>query len=113
MKRSPIKLQFGQSTKFELTKYSYLPAYVKQLRVTQSYKHRENNQTKVMVVNNKAYWIQDGGLHAADIVDGVLDQNSTKRVDTMTMDDVELKQIIYVIDQLNEGKPYDSGNSGN
>lgn len=111
--RIPIKMRFGQSSKFELTKYSYLPAYEKILQTTQAYKHQESKQTKVMVMNNKAYWIQEGGLHTADIVDGILDQNSTKRVDTMAMDDVELKQIIYVIDQLNEGNQYDSRDSGN
>lgn len=111
--REPIKIRYGQSYKFDLTKYSYLPAYTR-LRAleTQSFKHRDSTFTKVMVLENRAYWIQPDGLHSAEIVDGKLDQNSTKRVDTMAMDDVELKQIIYVIDQLNEGKPDDSGSSG-
>lgn len=112
--REPIKIRSGQSQKFEITKYSYFPLYQPvRMQESQSYKHRDRSFTKVLVLENKAYWIQPNGLHTANIINGVLDQQSTKIVDTMAMDDVELKQIIYVIDQLSEGKPDDTGSSRN
>lgn len=112
--RQPIKIRSGQSQKFEITKYSYFPLYQPvRSRQAQSYKYQDRTMTKVLVLENKAYWIQPNGLHTANVINGVLDQESTKIVDTMAMDDVELKQIIYVIDQLSEGKPDDTGNSRN
>lgn len=112
--RPVIKIRFGQSFKFELTKFSYFSPYdPKKRREAQSYKHLDSLSTKILVLNSKAYWIQPNGLHTANIVDGVLDQNSTKIVDTMAMDDVELKQIIYVIDQLTEGNSSDPRSPGN
>lgn len=108
-----FKIRYGQSYKFDLTKWSYFPPYEsKKKRNSQSQNHLEKSTTRVLVLENQAYWIAEGGLHTANIVDGSLDTNSTKRVDTMGMDEVELKRIIYVIDQLNEGTQNDSGNPG-
>ena len=108
-----FKIRYGQSYKFELTKWSYFSPYEgKKKRNSQSQNHLDKSTTRVLVLENQAYWIAEGGLHTANIVDGSLDTNSTKRVDTMGMDEVELKRIIYVIDQLNEGTQNDSGNPG-
>lgn len=109
-----FRIRFSQTHKFELTKWSYLPFYQTRTKKNrQSQNYFDKTTLKIYVLENQAYWIAEGGLHTAKVIDGSLDRNSTKKVDTMGMDEVELKRIIYVIDQLNEGKQNDSGNPGN
>jgi hypothetical protein len=40
---------------------------------------------KVMVVSNKAYWIKNNALYVADVVEGEVQKETTKEVDTMSM----------------------------
>lgn len=70
------------------------------LRPTQATKHLEEIQTKIIFVDNKAYWIKDGEFFVADMVDGVIDRDSAKQVDTMSMNKVELDKIIFIVEKL-------------
>jgi hypothetical protein len=66
-----------------------------------------------LVVDNSVYWIEDGFLYTANLIQGKLDEYSKKIVDTHNMNKVELDKIIFIVDKLNEGRNNDSGNSGN
>jgi hypothetical protein len=45
--------------------------------------------------------------------EGYVDKETTRRVDTMGMDKVELDKMLFIMDQLRDGKINDSGSSGN
>lgn len=70
---------------------------------TQSIKYQEEQYTKVVVAENKAYFIKNNTFFVADVVDGTIDKESTQEVDTMSMDDVELKKMIFIVEALKEG----------
>lgn len=72
-------------------------------RVSQSTKEQSKNILRVMVVDNEAYWIKDNAVYSSIIVDGIVDEESTKVVDIMGMDKVELDKMIFIIDKLTEG----------
>ena len=44
------------------------------------------------------------------MVHGLVDKNTTRKVDTMTMDSVELEKTQFIVQKLTEGKQDDSGN---
>jgi hypothetical protein len=67
---------------------------------------------RVMVVDDQAYWIKDNTFFTADMVDDNLDNDSTRTVDTMGMDEVQLKKMIFIVDKLTEGTSNDRGDSG-
>ena len=52
-------------------------------------------------------------LLTANIIDGNIDQNSTKGVDTMGVDKVELNKLSMIVDKLTEESINDNRNSGN
>lgn len=108
-----VKTRFNQSRKMELLLLvmPYLPPQSKPL-ITQATKLNSKNLTTVMFLDNKAYWVEEGLLHEADFADGHVDMDSKKRVDIMSMNDVELKKMQFVVEKLTEGKVNDSGNSG-
>ena len=102
----PIQIIYSQSLVHDIVK-PFLPTN-KELREetlikTQSRKHSNKNSLRVLFVENRAYWIQDNALYTADLIDGLVDQESAAIVDTMAMDKVQLKEMSFIVDKLTEG----------
>lgn len=76
-------------------------------------KRQSNNHSdeeiRVIIIDGCAYWIHQQTLFTADMVHGIVDKNTTRKVDTMTMDDVELEKTQFIVQKLTEGKKDDSG----
>lgn len=81
--------------------------------VTQATNHYDSRQVRVLMTETNAYWIADNALHVADVVDGSVVESSTKKVDMMGMDKVELEEMIFIVEKLTEGKSNDRWSSGN
>ena len=79
---------------------------------TQATRFFDSRHTTFALVDDKAYWIENNALFVTDIIDGNFEKESAKIVDTMAMDKLELNKIIYIVEQLTEGKQDDSGNTG-
>jgi hypothetical protein len=60
--------------------------------------------TRVVFVENQAYWIKNNTLFVADMEDDMVDEATTREVDTMAMDKVQLEKVIYIVEALTEGK---------
>jgi hypothetical protein len=110
-----IKIKFSQSAKFEMIKYSYEPYLLtfSQVRETQATIFKKKHTVKLLILEDKAYWIANNGLTSADLSNGEVVMESAKIVDTISMNDVELKKIMFVIEQLTEGNDNDLGDPGN
>jgi glucan biosynthesis protein len=81
---------------------------------TQASKFTESQSLRVLFLNDKAYWINSNKLYEADVFyNGQVDESSTKEVDTMGMDDVQLKKTIFIVEKLREGLDNDFGYPGN
>ncbi len=80
---------------------------------TQSSKHDEKVNIKVVILDNKAYFVKDGGFYCADVDGDSIDKQSATVVDTMGMDKVQLDKMLFIMDQLRDGKKNDSGDSRN
>ncbi len=76
---------------------------------TQSINHQKGEEVRVIIIEGKAYWIVQQTLYVAEIVDGMVDNDTTKKVDTMTMDNVQLEKTQFIVQKLTEGKGNDSG----
>lgn len=108
---TPIPI-FNQSRKYYVLK-SYLRYSKKRNTERQSTKKVPKDSTRGIVVGNTIYWIEDGFLVTANFVNGKPEESSKKRVDTHSMNDVELKRIVFIVDKLSEGRSDDTGNTGN
>jgi hypothetical protein len=69
----------------------------------------KRNEVRVIIIEGEAYWIVDQTLYVANIVDGLVDNDTTKKVDTMAMDTVQLEKTQFIVQKLTEGKGNDSG----
>lgn len=110
-KINKINVQYRQSYNFSLVQpWASINKPMKEL-VTQATKHHDANSTRVVISNDKAYWIFNNQLLSADVVDGKVDGNTTQKVDTMTLDEVELDSLAFIVDKLTEGTQHESSDS--
>lgn len=80
---------------------------------TQSRRHQEDSTTRVIVVDNEAYWIKNNIFYKAPLVNERIDKDSAEQVDTTNMDKVQLDKMLFIVDKLAEGTSDDSRGSGN
>ena len=84
-----------------------------EFKATQAFLNDEKNKQRMIFTENRAYWIKDNAFYQADLLEtGEIDNSTTKVVDTMTMDKVELDKMIFIVQKLTEGKRNDFGNPG-
>jgi hypothetical protein len=67
---------------------------------------------KVIILGHTAFWIKNNVFYTANIDEDGIDKESTKVVDTMSMDKVQLDKMLFILDQLRDGEVNDSGSSG-
>lgn len=85
---------------------------VKRIKESQALNYQKSTYVRVMVVDGTAYWIKDHTLYTAEMEEGKVNPETTKEVDTMAMDKVELQKMIFVVEQLTEGESNDNGYPG-
>lgn len=89
-----------------------LQSFKNEKLVTQSAKHSEKNTITVLQLGDAVYWIAKNSLYTASYSNGQINEESTKVVDTMALDAVQLEKIIYIVDTLTRESSNDSSNSG-
>lgn len=111
----PVKLRHNQSHIYDLIKENHVYIDFGKPLETQATKHfLEKDTLKVVIHEGDAYWIIDNALFTAKVVDGDISKETTKIVDTMTPDKVELNKLIVIVEKLTEGSSRnDNWNSGN
>ena len=105
---------YRQSHIFDLVKPLLPPmSSLRPERKSQSINHENKTNVKVIIMGSQAFWIKDNMFYMADMDGQIIDKETTRRVDTMGMDKVELDKMLFIMDQLRDGKLNDSGGSGN
>ena len=78
---------------------------------TQSSKHEEKSNIKVIIFDDKAYFVKDATFYCAEMHGTEIDGANATVVDTIGMDKVQLDKMLFIMDQLRDGKKNDSGDS--
>lgn len=114
-KKGASTFRYRQSQIFETVK-PLLPLidFIEKPKVKrQSSSHQDKVNIRVIIMDSLAYWVKDNIFYVADI-DGMDIKKETARiVDTIHMDKVQLDKMLFIMDQLRDGKENDSGSSGN
>lgn len=111
--KKPIKLDIRQSKNYSSLMKIFAPEPSFEKATTQSQKYFDKIHLRILVLDGNAYWIANNIFYTADIVNGDIDKDNARQVDTMTMDKVQLKKMMFIIEKLTEGLENDSWNSGN
>jgi thymidine kinase len=109
-----INVRFSQSHMHELVKPLLPPSlFEKKKKDTQALKHERKTNVKVIIVDNLAYWVKDNIFYMADMDGNLIDKETTRVVDTMGMNKVELDKMLFIMDRLMEGDGDDRSGTGN
>jgi hypothetical protein len=109
----PVSIRYSQSHIHNLMS-PLLPKNIKfNNKKTQSMNHYNKHNLRVIMIENSAYWVKDNVFYMADLVSGEVNPETTRVVDTMGMDSVELDKMLFIMDRLREGLDNDSGGTGN
>lgn len=115
--RAPAKSAMNSTLKFSQARSYMLMSTVEQYGdivhepepKNQSRNYIKSSYVRVVISEDNAYWIKDNALFVAQVVDGMVDKESQRRVDTMGMDSVELEKTMVIVEKLREGLDEDSG----
>jgi hypothetical protein len=112
-----VNVTYSQTRAFELMRplkiFTTMLDMVQNPIITQTSKHHDSLHVKVVIADNEAYWITNDKFYVADVRDKMVIQESTREVDTMAMDDVELNKISEIVELLRKEDKNDRGSSGN
>ena len=82
-------------------------------RSSQLTKRIERDRIKVIVIDEKAYWVSDNVFYIADAVEGNPIPETAKPLDTKKMSNKDVSKMLFILDNLKDGKLNDSGSAGN
>jgi len=74
----------------------------KVLKPRQSLDFLNKRLKKIMFIEDNAYWIDNNVVYKAKTNNDEIDNNTVEKVDTMTMNKVELDKMIFIIEKLTE-----------
>jgi hypothetical protein len=80
---------------------------------SQSAKHAANTMIKIIVIDDKAYWVKDNVFYSADTDNGDIVSPTAEPVDISTMSKKDIDKMLFILDNLRKGIQNDSGSSGN
>ena len=98
----------SQTDVHNLTKVFFERKTTKQ-KTSQMLQYEEKNRIDVLVVDNEAYWISNNVFYKGQIVDGHIDHETTKPIDTQNMKQDELDKMLFIVDSLKDGDRNDFG----
>lgn len=111
MYEKEFTIKYRQSHIFELIKPS-INFSKKRIVNRQSDEHEKKINIKVLIMDDKAFWIKNNAVYTAPVENDEIIKGSATQVDIMGMDEVELGKIMFIIDQLTERQDNDRGNPG-
>jgi hypothetical protein len=115
VKKEKINIRYSQSHIFDLLS-PLLPevANINKInRNSQSYKHDQKTNIRVIIVDHLAYWVKENVFYKAEVLDNKVNTDTTEVVDTIGMNEVELDKMLFIMDKLREGLDNDSGSARN
>ena len=76
-------------------------------------KRKEKNMTKVIFVDNQAYWVSENTFFVAESINGEIQSQTARPVNTNGLSKIDLNKMLFILDSLKNGSKNDSGSSGN
>lgn len=81
--------------------------------VSQSKILRDKKTTKVVIIDQKAYWVSNNIFYVGETVDGKVIPETGEPLDTVNMSNLEINKMLFILDNLKNGEASDSGGTGN
>lgn len=108
------KIAYTQSDIHQIVKH-FLPKDLFEMPklLSQARKHTRSNTVKVLVIEDQAYWVHDNMFYVADTVEGLVNPDTVRPVDTHNMSKRDIDKMLFILDSLKNGNSDDSSGAWN
>ena len=79
--------------------------------ISQAMQHVERHMIKIVIVDDKAYWVSDNIFYTAETDRGSIISETAKPVDTTNMSKNDVDKMLTILDNLGKGKNRDDSSS--
>jgi len=76
-------------------------------------KRRETSRIKVIIIEEKAYWVSENIFYVAEAVDGEPRLETATPINTESMSKDDMDKMLFILDSLRTEKDNDRGGAGN
>jgi archaellin len=113
-KKSFSKVLYRQSDMHNILKdFFFKEIFDEKVVTSQSKIWKEKQTTRVVIIDQKAYWVSNNMFYVGDTVDGKVRPETGQPLDTTKMSKKEIDKMLFILDNLKNGKLNDSGSAGN
>jgi hypothetical protein len=113
-KKSFNKVLYRQSDMHNILKdFFFKDIFDDKVVTSQSKIWRDKQTTKVVIIDQKAYWVSNNMFYVGDTVNGKVSPETGRPLDTTKMSKKEIDKMLFILDNLKNGKINDSGSAGN
>ena len=113
-KKSFNKVLYSQSDMHNILKnFFFKDIFDDKVITSQSKIWKEKQTTRVVIIDQRAYWVSNNMFYVGDTVDGKVRPETGKPLDTTKMSKREVDKMLFILDNLKNGKINDSGSAGN
>ena len=113
-KKSFSKIVYRQSDMHNILKdFFFKDIFDDKIVTSQSKIWKEKQTTRVVIIDQRAYWVSNNMFYVGDTVDGKVKPETGKPLDTTKMSKREVDKMLFILDNLKNGKLNDSGSAGN
>lgn len=107
------QIVYRQSDIHNITKNLYKNKNVVKKKETQLTKRMDDEAVKVVLTDDKAYWVADNTFYDADLVDDRPDMSTAKPIDTSSLSKEDIDKMLFILDNLDRGNKDERGSTGN
>jgi hypothetical protein len=113
-KKHFAKVVYTQSDIHMIVKH-FVPKdlFDKPKRPSQARKHLKNNSVRVLMIEDHAYWVHDNMFYVADTLDGLVNPETVRPIDTNNMSNRDIDKMLFILDSLKNGNSDDSSGAWN
>jgi hypothetical protein len=112
LKKDNVKnIMYSQSDLHRIIKHYLNKSEYKKDKKTQM-NSRKDEQTKIIIIDEEAYWVVDNIFYRASVINGLPDIPNAVPVDIYNMPKKELDKMLFILDNLSRGNDNDSSSSG-
>jgi hypothetical protein len=107
-------VRYRQSDRHQTIKF-FVPKKLnnKNFIESQSARHAATTMIKIIVIDDKAYWVKDNVFYFADTNNGDIVGPTAEPVDISTMSKKDIDKMLFILDNLRKGNKHDSSSAGN
>lgn len=101
-KRGIKRVLYRQSDAHMFMKNFFSQEVSSKPKTSQLKERAKKNMVKVIITEDRAYWVLDNVFYTSDLVDGKPDPETTRPVDAVNIPKEDLDKLIFILDNLNE-----------